>query len=331
MKGESTTMADTDTATDVGVRERLTDGYRMMFGIRHFENRIQSLFMRGEVHGTIHLCNGHEAAEVGVCSMLDDDYVCATYRGHGVALAVGVTPRALAAELMGRETGTNAGRSGSLNIIDREHNLVHTSGIIGGSLGCALGASLSARRQGKVAVAFFGDGAANIGYFHECVNFARVYKLPLLMVCENNLYGEFTPMAHVTAGGDIAARVAAYDVSTHKVDGNDLAAVQDTAADALARIRAGGGPEFIEALTYRQLGHSKNDPGTYRPKDEVEAWLKRDPLIITRAQLLDGYLSEDEVAGIEQRATAAIDEEIETARRDPFPNPDVDEMREFAA
>jgi TPP-dependent pyruvate/acetoin dehydrogenase alpha subunit len=331
MKGKEGTMADTQSVAEPDARERLATGYEMMVGIRRFEDRIQSLFMRGEVHGTIHLCNGHEATEVGVCSMLEDDFVCATYRGHGVALAVGVTPRALAAELMGRATGTNGGRSGSLNIIDRAHNLVHTSGIIGGSLGCALGASLSARKLGKVAVAFFGDGAANIGYFHECLNFARVYELPLLMVCENNLYGEFTPMASVTAGGDIAARAAAYDLASHKIDGNDLAEVQTVARDALTRIREGGGPEFIEALTYRQLGHSKNDPGAYRPKEEVAAWLKRDPLIIARRQLLDEGLSDDEVTAIEHRAETRVNEEIEAARQDPFPDPTADELTEYAA
>lgn len=324
-------MPETQAVTKVDTRRRLADCYMTMVGIRRFEERIQSLFMRDEVHGTIHLCNGQEGTEVGVCSMLADDFVCATYRGHGIALAVGVTPRALAAELMGRSTGTNGGRSGSLNIIDREHNLVHTSGIVGGSLGCALGASLSARRLGKVAVAFFGDGAANIGYFHECLNFARVYELPLLMVCENNLYGEFTPMASVTAGGDIAARAAAYDLPSHQVDGNDLSEVQSLAGEALARIRAGGGPEFIEALTYRQLGHSKNDPGIYRPREEVEAWLKRDPLIITRQQLLDGGLSDDEVTDLEERAEAHINEGIEAARQDPFPSPDSDKLTEYAA
>jgi TPP-dependent pyruvate/acetoin dehydrogenase alpha subunit len=321
----------TQSVAETDERESLASGYQTMVGIRRFEEQIQSLFMRGEVHGTIHLCNGQEAAEVGVCSMLDDDPVSAPYRGHGVALALGVTPRALAAELMGRVTGTNGGRSGSLNVIDRAHNLVHTSGIIGGSLGCALGVSLSARRTGKVSVAFFGDGATNHGYFHECLNFARVFELPLVMVCENNLYGEFTPMASVTAGGDITARAAAYDIHSEKVDGNDLAEVRRVAGVAIARARDGGGPQFIEALTYRQLGHSKSDPAKYRPQEELESWLKRDPLLITRHQLIDGGLSPDEVTAIEQRAAQDINDGIEAARQDPFPDPNTDELTEYAS
>lgn len=311
--------------------EGLAAGYKTMVEIRRFEERIQSLFLNGEVHGTVHLCNGQEAVSTGVCSALDGDPVSATYRGHGVALALGVTPRALAAELMGRATGCNGGRSGSLNVVDREHNLVHSSGIIGGSLGCALGVALSARRTGKVSVAFFGDGAANHGYFHECLNFARVFELPMLMVCENNLYGEFTPMARVTAGADITARAAAYDIPARKVDGNDLAEVRKVAVAALDRIRAGGGPEFIEALTYRQMGHSKSDPGNYRPKEEVEAWLKRDPLIITRQQLLEEGLSESTVDEIEQRAHEHINDGIEAARQDPYPDAQADELTEYAA
>jgi TPP-dependent pyruvate/acetoin dehydrogenase alpha subunit len=183
-----------------------------------------------------------------------------------------------------------------------------------------------------VSVAFFGDGAANHGYFHECLNFARVLNLPLLLICENNLYGEFTPMASVTAGADIAARAAGYDIPSQKVDGNDLVEVRRAASGAIARIRDGGGPEFIEALTYRQLGHSKTDPGDYRPKEEVQAWLERDPLKITRAQLLaqDG-ISADMLDELEGRVAEQIKQAIARAREDPFPDPAGDAITEYAA
>jgi TPP-dependent pyruvate/acetoin dehydrogenase alpha subunit len=325
-------MAQTQPAVELYETEAVLTSYETMVGIRRFEEEIQRLFLRGDVHGTVHLYNGQEAVAVGVCGVLDGDPVSATYRGHGVALALGTTPRALAAELMGRATGTNGGRSGSLNVVDRQHNLIHTSGIIGGSIGCATGVALSVRGSGKVSVAFFGDGAANHGYFHECLNFARVLNLPLLLICENNLYGEFTPMASVTAGADIAARAAGYDIPSQKVDGNDLVEVRRAASGAIARIRDGGGPEFIEALTYRQLGHSKTDPGDYRPKEEVQAWLERDPLKITRAQLLaqDG-ISADMLDELEERVAEQIKQAIARAREDPFPDPAGDAITEYAA
>jgi acetoin:2,6-dichlorophenolindophenol oxidoreductase subunit alpha len=311
----------------------LLEGYRTMVAIRRFEEAIQRLFLRGEVHGTVHLCNGQEAVAVGVCTALGpDDVISATYRGHGVALACGSDPRALTAELMGRASGLCGGRAGSLNVVDREHGLLHCSGIIGGSIGCATGAALSARRAGYVSVAFFGDGTANQAYFHECLNFARVFELPLLLVCENNLYGEFTPMAQITAGADIAGRAAAaYDMRASKVDGNDLQAVHRAAVEAHERIREGGGPELIEALTYRQLGHSKTDPATYRPAEELEAWLARDPLLITRGQLADDRgVEEPALAEAEEQAAAWIAAAVEAALTDPFPDPAADPIGEYA-
>jgi TPP-dependent pyruvate/acetoin dehydrogenase alpha subunit len=325
-------MNETEATPDQREREELVDGYQMMLGIRHFEERIHSLFMRGEVHGTVHLYNGQEAVATGVCGALDGDSVSATYRGHGAALALGVEPRALGAELMGRTTGTNGGRSGSLNVIDREHHLLHTSGIIGGSIGCATGAALPLRGTGKVSVAFFGDGATNHGYFHECLNFARVQQLPLLLVCENNLYGEFTPMAQVTAGADIAARAAAYDIRAEKIDGNDLREVRSAASAALQRIRAGEGPGFIEALTYRQVGHSKSDPGAYRSKEEVATWVERDPLVVTRHQLESEYdMSDEELSKLEAEVRSHIAGELEAALGDPYPDPAQETLSEYAA
>src|ERR687887_1944998 len=184
--------------------------YGRMRLIRRFEQEIQRLFLKGDVHGTTHLSAGQEAVPVGVCSALEaDDYVAGTYRGHGHALAKGTDPEALAAEMLGRATGVCGGRAGSMNVIDLEHRLVGCFGIVGGSIAAATGAALSGRSQGRVSVAFFGDGAANQAYFHECLNFAQVFELPAVFVCENNLYGEFTPMQEVTAGGEIAARAGA--------------------------------------------------------------------------------------------------------------------------
>src|SRR5215469_14972966 len=181
------------------------DGYARMLLIRQFETAMHRLFLKGEIHGTTHLCAGQEACAVGVCMALgSDDYVAGTYRGHGHALAKGTEPEPLAAEMLGRATGICGGRAGSMNVIDLEHGLLGCYGIVGGSIAAALGAAISGKRQGRVSAALFGDGATNQAYFHECLNMAKVFSLPAVFVCENNFYGEFTPMASVTAGSDIA-------------------------------------------------------------------------------------------------------------------------------
>jgi acetoin:2,6-dichlorophenolindophenol oxidoreductase subunit alpha len=306
------------------------DRYGRMRLIRSFEQEIQRLFLKGEVHGTTHLSAGQEAVPVGVCSALEpDDYVTGTYRGHGHALATGTDPEALAAEMLGRRTGVCGGRAGSMNVIDLAHGLVGCFGIVGGSIAAATGAALSAARQGRVAVAFFGDGAANQGYFHECLNFAKVLELPAVFVCENNFYGEFTPMAEVTAGGDIAARGAAYRLPVRVVDGNDLWAVRAAALEAVENARSGAGPTLLECQTYRHYGHSKSDPATYRPKEEVDNWLARDPLDRARNRLLESELEERQVAAAEKEAHERIDRAIAAALAAPFPDPDDDGAREF--
>ena len=193
--------------------------------------------------------------------------------------------------MLGRATGVCGGRAGSMNVIDLEHGLVGCYGIVGGSIAAGLGAAMSAKRQGRVCAAFFGDGATNQGYFHECLNMAAVQRLPVVFVCENNLYAEFTPMADATAGADIAGRAAAYGMPSAVVDGNDLWAVHAAAAEAVRRARAGDGPTLLECKTYRHYGHSKSDPAPYRTKDEVERWLERDPLKLARARLLDEGVS----------------------------------------
>lgn len=310
----------------------LLAGLGLMAELRHFEDEMQRLFLRGEIHGTVHLYTGQEAVSTGVCLSLErEDLVAATYRGHGAALAKGTSAEALAAELMGRSTGSCAGRAGSMNVVDREHGLLGCFGIVGGSIGCATGAALALRGSGRVAVAFFGDGAVNQAYFYECLNFAAVLRLPVLYVCENNLYGEFTAMAAVTAGADIVGRAAVMDLPAESVDGNDLRAVHAAVARILEGVRGDGGPALLEARTYRHLGHSKSDPGAYRPADELDAWKERDPLLITRAQLTDELgVDAGEVDGVVQAAHARVEAGVAAALRGPFPDPAEHPAREYA-
>jgi TPP-dependent pyruvate/acetoin dehydrogenase alpha subunit len=305
--------------------------YGLMQLIRVFETQMQRLFLKGEVHGTTHLCAGQEAVPVGVCSALEpDDYLAGTYRGHGHALAKGTDPDALLAEMLGRATGVCGGRAGSMNVIDVEHGLVGCFGIVGGSIAAATGAALAAKRQGRVAVAMFGDGATNQGYFHECLNFAQVLALPAVFVCENNFYGEFTPMLRVTAGGDIASRAVPYGIPAQTVDGNDLWAVRQAALEAVRRARSGEGPTLLECQTYRHHGHSKADPAKYRPPEEVERWLARDPLTVARRRLSELGVSEDELTDAENAAKARIERAVENALAAPYPDPQAEHATEFA-
>ena len=325
-------MSETQTTERTAEPAAYLDAYGRMLLIRLFEQAMHKLFLEGEVHGTTHLAAGQEAVPVGICLALDpDDYAAGTYRGHGHALAKGTDPDALIAEMLGRATGVCGGRSGSMNVIDLEHGLVGCYGIVGGSIAAATGAGLSAKRQGRVAAAFFGDGATNQGYFHECLNFAAVAALPVLFVCENNLYGEFTPMAAVTAGVDIAGRAKAYGMPAAVVDGNDLHAVHAAANEAVERARAGGGPTLLECRTYRHYGHSKADPGKYRPKAEVEHWLARDPLPRTRERLLADGVAEEDIADVERRIAEQIDRAVAAAKAAPYPDPVDERATEFAA
>jgi acetoin:2,6-dichlorophenolindophenol oxidoreductase subunit alpha len=300
------------------------DSYGRMLLIRLFEEEIQRLFLKGEVHGTTHLAAGQEAIPVGVCQTLEpDDYLAGTYRGHGHALAKGTEPEGMVAEMLGRASGTCGGRSGSMNVIDRARGLVGCYGIVGGSIAAASGAALSAKRQGRVAVAIFGDGATNQAYFFECLNFAKVYDLPAVFVCENNWYGEFTPMQQVTAGANIAKRAEPFDIPARVVDGNDLFAVVEAAREAVDRARAGGGPTLLECQTYRHYGHSKSDPATYRPPEEVERWLERDPLTIARARLVAEGVAEDAIDAVEENTRAELEAAVEAALAAPYPDPTV--------
>jgi acetoin:2,6-dichlorophenolindophenol oxidoreductase subunit alpha len=309
--------------------EEALELFRRMQLIRRFEDSIQSLFQRGEVHGTTHLYSGQEAVAVGVCSVLaETDRVAGTYRGHGHALALGVEPQALLDELLGRATGVCGGRAGSMNVIDLEHRLIGCFGIIGGSIGAATGAAVALARTEGVAVAFFGDGTANHGYFHECLNFAQVRRLPVVYVCENNLYGEFTPWENVTAG-QIRSRPEALGMPAATIDGNDLWTVREAAATAVDHAREGRGPAFIEALTYRFVGHSRSDPGKYRKPGELDSWRERDPLTLARRGLGEAHGIEPErIDEVVASVDAEIDQIVERGLAAPFPDPAA-AVREF--
>ncbi len=293
---------------------------RQMLLIRRFEDRVQSLFLRGEVYGTTHLYSGQEAVAVGFASALrEGDRVACTYRGHGHSLALGTEPEALLAELLGRATGVNGGRAGSMNVVDPDHGLIGCFGIVGGSIAAATGAALALRGSSSIAVAYFGDGATNQAYFFECLNFAKVLDLPLVFVCENNGYGEYTPADAVTAGS-ITGRAAAMALRTTEVDGMDVWAVRDAALEVVGRVRAGGGPEFVEARTYRFVGHSRSDPGKYRPPGELERWRERDPLTVAAGRLRDELgVAEEDLRAIGDGVDEELDRVEAAALAAPFP------------
>jgi TPP-dependent pyruvate/acetoin dehydrogenase alpha subunit len=314
-------MTSTAAPSLVAETERYLGFYRTMVLIRGFEDLIQSLFLRAEIYGTTHLYSGQEAVAVGVASVLDEhDRLAATYRGHGHALALGVDPQRVLDEMLGRSTGINGGRAGSMNINSPADRLVGSFGIVGGTIAAATGVGLALKRFGGVAVCQFGDGAVNQGYFYECLNFCAVLRLPVVFLCENNGYGEYTPFQDVTAGA-IRARAEAMEVPAETVDGMSVAAVRDAAGRAVAHARAGGGPFFLEAITYRYVGHSRSDPGAYRPPGELDAWKARDPITRLRGELV--------AAGVEPSAVDLVDTEVrgllgEMEHRGleaPFPEP----------
>ena len=294
--------------------------YRRMLLIRGFEDLVQSLFLAGEVYGTTHLYSGQEAIATGVASVLEErDRVAATYRGHGHALAVGVDPQKLLDEMLGRATGINGGRAGSMNVNSPADRLIGSFGIVGGSIAAATGAALALKRTtGGVAVAYFGDGTMNQGYVFECLNFAQVFKLPVVLVCENNGYGEYTPFRSVTAG-EIRARAEVMGVTAETIDGMSVWTVREAATKAVAHARAGDGPVFVEALTYRFVGHSRSDPGAYRPEGELDRWRERDPIVVLRRQLEAEGVDAAELDEIEQETSAQLERMRAEGLAAPFP------------
>lgn len=303
--------------------EQLTEALRKMFLIRKFEEGAEESYTRGLIHGTMHLSIGQEASAVGSCMSLDDkDKITSTHRGHGHCVAKDADLGKMFAEFFGKETGYCKGRGGSMHIADPAKGNLGANGIVGGGLPIAVGAALSAKRlgTGAVTVCFFGDGANNEGAFHESLNMAAIWKLPVVFICENNRYGMSTSTERSTAVKNIAQRAAAYSIPGHTVDGNDFSAVAEAVDEAVARARRGEGPSLIENLTYRWRGHSKSDRNRYRTKEEISDWMSRDPIVAMSRLLVEhGVLSEDGVAGLEAEAERVIAEAIEFAAASPDP------------
>jgi len=311
-------------ATSVPATATRVELYRMMVECRSFETRAQELFFEGLVRGTTHLGIGQEAVAAGfAAAMRSDDYTFCTYRGHNHTLARGVPMAAIFAELFGRATGLLGGKGGSMHLTSVEHHVMGSYAIVGAHLPIALGAAWSAhyRKSGQVAVCFFGDGTTNIGAFHEALNMAAVWKAPVVFVCENNQYMEYTPIGAVTAVERPAAdRASAYGLEPIVVDGNDAEAVYAVAVAAMDRSRAGDGPSLIEAVTYRHGGHSRADPGTYRPEDEVAAWKARDPIPAQRARLIADGVAESDLDAIDDAVRAQVVAAEAEARAAPEPS-----------
>ena len=330
-------MATTRTRTKSGAQadlDRRLEMYRLMVECRYFESRAQELFFEGLVRGTTHLGVGQEAVAAGFAgAMRDDDYSFATYRGHNHALVRGVPMGPLFAELFGRANGLMGGKGGSMHITSVEHNMMGSYAIVGAHLPIALGAAWSAqyRQSGQMAVCFFGDGTTNIGAFHEALNMAAVWKAPVVFVCENNQYMEYTPIGAVTAVAQPAAdRASAYGLERILIDGNDVDEVYATARRVIDRARDGEGPSLVEALTYRHGGHSRADPGKYRPDDEVAAWKARDPIVRSRERLLAEGVEEATLDEIEEGARQKVAHGEEEARNGAEPGADVLETHVWA-
>jgi TPP-dependent pyruvate/acetoin dehydrogenase alpha subunit len=299
--------------------------YEQMAVIRRTEQAAHDLFLAGLVKGTTHLAAGHEAVAVGASAGLrPDDYVFATYRGHHHAMARGATPEECLAELMSKATGLCGAKGGSMHLTKASSGMLGSYAIVGAHLPLAAGAAWSAklRGSGQVAVAFFGDGATNIGAFHEALNIASVWSLPVLFVCENNLYMEYTPIGSVTPVANPAAdRAPAYAIPAEIIDGNDVVVVADAVSRAAERARSGQGPTVLEALTYRHFGHSRTDPATYRPAEEVQEWLERDPLDIARSRLAALGVPVEDAVQADERAAQLVAAAIAAARAAPGPDP----------
>ena len=298
--------------------------FTSMVRMRRFEKRAYDLFLQNLVKGTSHLSLGQEAVAAGFgTAMRADDWTFATYRGHAHTIARGVPLTPVMAELLGRSNGLMAGKGGSMHLTSVEHGMMGSYAIVGAHLTIANGAAWSAKLRGtdQVAVCFFGDGTTNIGAFHEALNLAATWKLPVVFVCENNLWMEYTPIDTVTAVPRPAAdRASAYGLEPLLVDGNDVEAVHDAARTSIARARSGDGPSLVEAVTYRHGGHSRADPAKYRSPEETEAWLARDPIPAYRQRLLAAGVDETVLADIEAKATTEVDEATEAAKAAPPPD-----------
>jgi len=297
--------------------------YERMLEIREFERRTNLLFAAGEIRGTTHLCVGEEALNLGLATVLNpDDVISATYRSHGISLAFGLSSHSVMAEIMGKSTGCAGGVGGSMHMCDSSVGLLPTSAIIGGGMPIAAGAALAFQIQKKqnVAVAYFGDAATNIGAFHESMNLASIWKLPVIFVINNNVYGEYTRINLSTPIEDLHIRAESYAMPHAKVDGMDIYAVRDAMQEAIDRARSGDGPTLVEAKTYRFSGHSRADQGLYRPEGELAMWEKRDPILLTEQVLTKkGLLDEATIEQMKATAAEIVDAAIIQAQNDPEP------------
>lgn len=312
--------------------EQLKDVLRKMYLIRRFEEGAEDSYMRGLIHGTMHLSIGQEASAMGICMPLtDEDQITSTHRGHGHSIAKGADVKKMFAEFFGKTTGYCKGRGGSMHIADVSKGNLGANGIVAGGIPIAVGAALSAKRlgNGKVVVSFFGDGANNEGAFHESLNMASIWKLPVIFVCENNGYGMSTSTARSTAVANIADRAAAYSMPGVIVDGNNFSEVAEASHAAIERARAGEGPTLIESKTYRYRGHSKSDRNRYRTKEEIEDWMtNRDPITLFETELKEfGVIDDKGIEAIREDVAREIAEGIEYAKEGPMP--EISDLAQF--
>jgi len=296
--------------------------YRKMYLIRVFEERAEELYMEGKIWGTFHLYVGEEAVAVGACSALrTDDYITSTHRGHGHCIAKGADIKRMMAELLAKDTGYCRGLGGSMHIADVEKGNLGATGIVGSGIPIATGAALGCKLQknDKVVLCFFGDGAANTGAFHESVNMAAIFRLPVVFVCENNMYAMSFSVKKAFALPDIAERAKGYGIPGVSIDGNNVLEVYETTKVAVERARQGEGPTFIEARTYRWKGHSKSDRQAYRTKEEVREWMNRDPIKFLEKYLREEKVKDEELENIKKQVEREIEEAIEFALKSPEP------------
>jgi pyruvate dehydrogenase E1 component alpha subunit len=307
-------------------KEKLIDMYRVMLRIRVFENRVYKEFAAGHIGGFVHLYAGEEAIATGACATLrTDDYITSTHRGHGHVIAKGGKTDRMMAELYGKKTGYNKGKGGSMHIADPDIGVLGASGIVAAAIPIAGGAALSAKMRGtdQVTICFFGDGACNTSRFHEGVNLASIWKLPIVYVIENNVYAESTPISYAANIPNIADRAAAYGIPGKTVDGNDVLAVYEAVGEAVARAKKGEGPTLVECKTCRHYGHYEGDTQTYRTKREIEECKKRDPIPRFRKKLVEmGVFTEKDADKIDQEINEEIEEAVKFAEESPLPAPE---------
>ena len=307
-------------------REKLVDMFRTMVRIRTFEERVSREFAAGKIPGFVHLYIGEEATATGACANLrPDDYITSTHRGHGHLIAKGGRTDLMMAELFGRKTGYCKGKGGSMHIADADIGILGANGIVGGGITIAGGAALSAQmgETDRVVICFLGDGASNRGTFHEAVNLAACWNLPVVYLIENNLYAEKTHISDTSRVTNLADRASAYGIPDVTVDGNDVIAVYEAVGEAIARAKRGEGPTLVECKTYRWHGHYEGDPQTYKPDDEVKEWKKKDPIPAFRTRLIEmGVLTEEDAVEIEKEIDDEIEKAVQFAEESPFPRPE---------